>query len=278
MDTSALLVRELLLGSRRCNDIHRGLPGISRTLLSARLRRLQVNGLVARVPDEEDRPEYRLTPAGAALEPLVRQFGDWARRWCFGDPEREQLDTARALWRLRQFVRRDRLPARRVVVEFVLHDAGEERAWLVLAPEEASACHRHPGYDTDVWVTTDLAELHRLVAGTSTIATALGSGRVNVDGGPNSSPASRTGSPGVHRNPAHATPRSPHPATRNPTQPRPADAPLGVSPDGIVLVPLSRPLPSRTVATPARLVDARIPPGLSGSYRGASTSRRDDSG
>ncbi|MFI9412251.1 winged helix-turn-helix transcriptional regulator [Nocardia gamkensis] len=181
---SLLLVRELLLGSRRFNDIHRGLPGISRTLLSARLRRLRAAGLVVRVLDEENRPEYRLTPAGAALEPLVWQLGDWARRWFFGDPEREQLDTARALWRLRQFVRRERLPAHRVVVEFVLLGAAEKRAWLVLTPEEASACHRHPGYDTDIWVTTDPAELHRLVAGTSTIDTAIRSGRISVAGEP----------------------------------------------------------------------------------------------
>ncbi|MEG8180004.1 winged helix-turn-helix transcriptional regulator [Nocardia terpenica] len=179
-----LLVRELLLGSRRFNDIHRGMPGISRTLLSGRLRRLQHTGLVARGLDDEGRPEYRLTPAGAALEPLVWQLGDWARRWYFGDPDREQLDTAWALWRLRQFVRRDRLPTRRVVVEFVLRDAADDHGWLVLSPEETSACHRHPGYDVDMWVSTDLAELHRLVAGSSAIETAIRTGRVAVDGDP----------------------------------------------------------------------------------------------
>ncbi|MFE3262339.1 winged helix-turn-helix transcriptional regulator [Nocardia sp. NPDC059091] len=179
-----LLVRELLIGSRRFNDLHRGLPGISRTLLSGRLRRLQVAGLVVRTLDAEGRPEYRLTPAGAALEPLVWQLGDWARRWYFGDPEEEQLDSAWVLWRLRQFVRQDCLPARRVVVEFVLHGAIDEHAWLVLAPGETSACSRHPGYDIDVWVDADLAELHRLVAGTSTIDAAIRSRRVSVDGEP----------------------------------------------------------------------------------------------
>ncbi|QIS08735.1 winged helix-turn-helix transcriptional regulator [Nocardia arthritidis] len=179
-----LLVRELLLGSRRFNDIHRGLPGISRTLLSGRLRRLCAGGLIARELDAEGRPEYRLTPAGAALEPLVWQLGDWARRWCFGEPQREQFDTALALWRLRQYVRRDRLPARRVIVEFIIRDAVDELAWLVLAPEETSACHRHPGYDTDIWVTIEPAELHRLVAGASTIDAAIHSGKCCVAGDP----------------------------------------------------------------------------------------------
>lgn len=181
---SLLLVRELLLGSHRFNDIHRGLPGISRTLLSARLRRLQLHGVVNRVLDDQGRPEYRLTPAGAALEDLVWQLGDWARRWSFGDPDDEQLDVGSALWRLRQFVRRDRLPDRRVTVEFVLHSATEERGWLVLTPAEVSACRHHPGYDTDLWVTAGLPELHRLVAGTSTIATATRAHRIRLAGEP----------------------------------------------------------------------------------------------
>jgi DNA-binding HxlR family transcriptional regulator len=179
-----LLIRELLLGSHRFNDIHRGLPGISRTLLSARLRRLHTIGLVARVADAGDRPEYRLTPAGAALEPVVWQLGDWARLWCFGDPRPEQLDPGWALWRMRQFVRTERLPAQRVSIEFTLGTPGgaDEHGWLVLAPDDVSACLRHPGYDTDLWVTTELAELHRLVAGTSSIGDAFRAGRFRVDG------------------------------------------------------------------------------------------------
>ncbi|MBU3064121.1 helix-turn-helix transcriptional regulator [Nocardia sp. NEAU-G5] len=181
-----LLVRELLVGSHRFNDIHRGLPGISRTLLSTRLRRLQAIGLVARVVDADGRPEYRLTQAGAALESLVWQLGDWARQWSFGDPRPEQLDPGWALWRLRQFVRTEVLPAQRVCVEFILgnHGHAEEHGWLVCTPREVSACLQHPGYDTDLWVTTELAELYRLVAGTRTIADTLRAGRLRVVGEP----------------------------------------------------------------------------------------------
>lgn len=179
-----LLVRELLMGAHRFNDIHRGLPGISRTLLSARLRRLQRHGVVTRVLDDQGRPEYRLTAAGAALEDLVWQLGDWARRWHFGEPTKEQLDAGSALWRLRQFVRRDRLPARRVTVEFVAPTANERYGWLVLAPDEVSACRQHPGYDTDLWVTAELRELHRLVAGISTVETATRADRLVITGEP----------------------------------------------------------------------------------------------
>lgn len=181
-----LLVRELLLGSHRFNDIHRGLPGMSRTLLSERLRRLRANGLVCRGADADGRPEYRLTPAGAALEPLVWQLGDWARRWCFGDPRPDQLDAGSALWRLRQFARLEDLPTRRVSIEFVLSapDRPDERAWLMVERGEADPCPRHPGFDTDLWITTGLSELHRLVAGTSAVDDALRAGRLRIDGDP----------------------------------------------------------------------------------------------
>lgn len=180
------LVRELLLGSHRFNDIHRGLPGISRTLLSARLRRLQGIGLVSRMADADGRPEYRLTQAGAALEPLIWQLGDWARRWHFGDPRPEQLDTGWALWRLRQFVRAEYLPAQRVSIEFILDNpsGAEEHGWLVLARHDVSTCLRHPGYDTDLWVSTELGELHRLVAGTSSLDDAFRAGRFRIHGEP----------------------------------------------------------------------------------------------
>ncbi|WP_329378368.1 winged helix-turn-helix transcriptional regulator [Streptomyces sp. NBC_01351] len=182
-----LVLRELLLGSERFNDIHRGLPGISRSLLSARLRRMRAHGLVLRALDADGRPAYRLTPAGAALEPLVWQLGDWARRWSFGDPMREQLDGGWVLWRLRQFVRAEALPRARVVVEFALRLEGvpDEHVWLVLAPGgDVSACRVHPGYEVGVWVSADLAELHRMVAGTATLEAARRSGRVRIDGDP----------------------------------------------------------------------------------------------
>ncbi|MEV3988496.1 helix-turn-helix domain-containing protein [Streptomyces sp. NPDC049837] len=179
-----LVLRELLLGSCRFNDIHRGLPGISRTLLSARLRRMESRGLLTRTLDDDDRPAYRLTESGAQLEPLVWQLGDWARRWCFGDPEPEQLDIGRLLWRLRQYVRPASLPGRRVVVEFAPRGEPGERAWLVLARGDVSACRQHPGYDVDLWVTGDLGEMHRVVAATTTLRAATRAGLIRLDGDP----------------------------------------------------------------------------------------------
>ncbi|MFD7259018.1 winged helix-turn-helix transcriptional regulator [Streptomyces sp. NPDC059874] len=164
-----------------------GCPASAAACCRPRLRRMRAHGLIMRALDPDGRPAYRLTPAGAALEPLVWQLGDWARRWSFGDPTREQLDGGWMLWRLRQFVRSGALPRGRVVVEFALRLEGvpDEHVWLVLSPgDDVSACRVHPGYEVGVLVSADLAELHRVVAGTATLEATRRSGHVRIDGDP----------------------------------------------------------------------------------------------
>src|SRR5689334_24958576 len=75
-----LIVRELLCGSRRFNDIRRGIPRVSRTVLSERLQSLILVGVVART-DGSTGPEYELTEAGRELAMLVSTLGTWGQRW-----------------------------------------------------------------------------------------------------------------------------------------------------------------------------------------------------
>src|SRR5437868_3830830 len=75
-----LVVRELLCGSRRFNDIRRGIPRISRTMLSERLQALVFIGAAARL-DGGRGPEYVLTDAGKELASLVGALGAWGQRW-----------------------------------------------------------------------------------------------------------------------------------------------------------------------------------------------------
>ncbi|WP_213451380.1 winged helix-turn-helix transcriptional regulator [Rhizomonospora bruguierae] len=169
-----LIVRELLLGSHRFNDIHRGLPQLSRTLLAGRLRRMRATGLVDSYPPGG----YELTAAGQALAPLVWQLGDWARQWLFGHPDPAQLDAGWLLWRLRQIVRHDRLPPGRTVLEFQFTDDPQGTGWLVARPGDVTACCRPPGFDVDLWVNTDRPALAQVVVG----RTRLPSPQVRVHG------------------------------------------------------------------------------------------------
>lgn len=94
-----LIVRDLLLGKHRFNDLERGLPGISRSLLAQRLRRLEQTGLLERrdIPDRRA-TEYHLTPAGQGLQKVMDALLGWGVQWVFGEPEMEELDPRLLLW------------------------------------------------------------------------------------------------------------------------------------------------------------------------------------
>jgi DNA-binding HxlR family transcriptional regulator len=164
-----LIVRELILGSRRFNDIHRGLGRMNRTLLTQRLRMLERRGIVERDSDEAGRTtEYHLTAAGEELEPIVWALGHWAARWSFGDPDDEELDASWLVWRLHQHVVSDRLPVARTVVQFLLDGAGGGEAWLVLDRGGSTACQIDPGYEVDLVIMGDNREMHRWLLGRRT--------------------------------------------------------------------------------------------------------------
>jgi DNA-binding HxlR family transcriptional regulator len=182
---TVLVVRELMVGAHRFNDIERGLPRISRSLLVDRLRRLERAGIVERRPLPGGRAsEYHLTPAGRDLERVVWSLGEWAVRWSFADPREDQIDGGLLLWRFRQGVRLDRVPAGRTVVRFRLTGERPLSAWLVIRPDEASVCLRHPGFGEDLVVTADNRELHRVWLGRTSIGKAMAAGLVRLEGPP----------------------------------------------------------------------------------------------
>jgi DNA-binding HxlR family transcriptional regulator len=178
-----LIVRELLAGSRHFNAIERGLPGISRSLLAARLRLLEDAGvLVRRGGRQRNVSEYVLTEAGRDLEGVLDRLGAWGVRWAFGDPRPEELDPVLLLWKLHQRIRRDRLPVSRTVVEFDFRGRCGRRLWLVLEPREISVCLKPPGFDPDLVIRVDLTYFHRLWLGHIDYAAALRSGGLTIDG------------------------------------------------------------------------------------------------
>src|SRR5262245_12615683 len=114
-----LIVRELLAGSRHFNDIQRGLPGISRSLLVSRLRHLEDSQVIERrTGTRPNITEYILTDAGRDLKLVIERLGAWGVKWAFGEPKPEELDPALLLWKIHQRIHRQLLPPARTVVEF----------------------------------------------------------------------------------------------------------------------------------------------------------------
>lgn len=178
-----LIVRELLAGVERFNDLDRGLPGISRALLVDRLRRLERAGVVERHTGDGS-IAYRLTPGGQELQGVIDVLGGWGARWAFGDPRPSELDPLVLLWWMRRRVNRDRLPARRLVIEFEFRGGRAGRYWLVLERSDVSVCLQDPRFGIDLTVTADIDTFYRVWLGRVTLAEATTRRGVRLDGAP----------------------------------------------------------------------------------------------
>ena len=180
-----LIVRDLLGGARSFTELERGLPGISKALLTERLKRLQGVQVIERqsMPGQR-RTSYALTQGGWELAPLIEMLTQWGARWAFGEPQPSELDPLLLLWWMHDRVFREELPAQRVVVEFDFLEVRPERYWLVLQPEDVSVCIQHPGYEIDMLVTARLAAFYQVWLGRVSFGDALRSQQIELDGLP----------------------------------------------------------------------------------------------
>jgi DNA-binding HxlR family transcriptional regulator len=175
-----LIIRELLADVNHFNELERGLPRMSRTLLSERLRRLQVAGVLERgCASRGKRTEYRLTSAGRELQPLIDQLGGWGARWAFGDPRANELDPVVLLWWMRRRVCIEATGKRRVI-QF---DFGRRRSyWLLIDCTDVSVCLKNPGFEIDVIVSADIVAFYRVWLGRVTLSEAVRGQQVRLDG------------------------------------------------------------------------------------------------
>jgi DNA-binding HxlR family transcriptional regulator len=177
-----LIVREMLGGARGFNELQRGLPGISRSVLADRMRALERAEIVERRTGPQGRTlGYRLTLAGRDLEPVVQAIGEWGVTWSVTDPRPEELDPYLLIVWMARHVDRQRLPPDRTVVQFDFRDPAV-RYWMVLEPSEVSVCLQHPGFDVDLKVTADTATLYRVYLGRAELTAAMRTRDVTING------------------------------------------------------------------------------------------------
>jgi DNA-binding HxlR family transcriptional regulator len=178
-----LVVRELLCGSKRFNDLRRGVPRMSTSLLAQRLQRLEEFGIVRRVAAGKVW-EYGLTAAGEELRPIVMALGHWGARWIGSRLRDEELDAGLLMWDIRRFACIPEFPPRPVVVQFLFRDArlGERAWWLVVEDGVADLCRDDPGRELTLVVDTTVRALTEIWSGDRTPQQALQSGEVRVDG------------------------------------------------------------------------------------------------
>jgi DNA-binding HxlR family transcriptional regulator len=180
-----LLVRELLMGSRRFNDLRRGVPLMAPSVMSQRLKALTESGIIAREPGPDGRTtQYRVTAAGEELRPLILQLGTWGQRWSRSRMKADDLDASFLMWDIRRNLRLDKLPEGRVVIYFEFPDAkkGMKQWWLVVDRGEVDLCLDDPGLEADVTLHTSLRTMTQIWMGDVSLGQVRAKGLLKVFG------------------------------------------------------------------------------------------------
>lgn len=179
-----LIVREILVGATGFNAIHRGLPAVSRTLLSSRLRYLERIGVVshggARSPGS--RSEYRLTQSGLALRPVLEALGVWARDWQLPPTSAGEVNVATLIWQMYQGIVPEMLPMPELTLAFRFPDSQLSNAWIHVGREGSRASVGIPERQPDLTVIVDSTVLNELWWGKRVCADAIARGDVGFEG------------------------------------------------------------------------------------------------
>lgn len=178
-----LIIRELLMGSRKFSELEMGMAHIPRSLLTQRLRTLEDAGVLTRKTEGTGkRAEYHLTEAGADLFEVVKGLGDWGQKWVNHDIGPEDADPALLMWDMHRRVNTELLPKEKVVVQIDFHGAKKGTYWLVLERPEPSVCMHDPGFEVDLFVTADTIAIHKVWMGTTSFSECLENGSIELDG------------------------------------------------------------------------------------------------
>lgn len=172
-----LVIRDLLVGATRFNELARGLPGMSRALLSKRLGQLERAGLVVHADGA-----YHPTPACEELMPLLFGLAEWGARWAFGEPRPDELDPTTLMWWIRGGIDPAPLGPKRTVLHVHVPDGRRRRYWFVIQPHDVSLCFTDPGHEVDAVLEAPLGVLYQVWDGALDLAAVRGDGRLSLTG------------------------------------------------------------------------------------------------
>ncbi len=181
-----VLLRELIAGSTRFNDLRRGMPRMSPTLLSTRLKELEAAGILRKMPEADGNASaYVLTEAGRELGEVIEAVGIWGQRWVDAEVTLENLDPALLMWDMRRNLDPAPLPPERSVINFIYPDRPQgQRAWWLIVSSSGTVdlCQTDPGYEVDLFVTAELRTMTAIWMGLSTVKQELDAEKLHLDG------------------------------------------------------------------------------------------------
>ena len=181
-----LVLRELMAGSTRFNDLRKGVPRMSPALLSKRLKELEQAGIVERRSDAATgNHDYHLTRAGRDLRGLIETLGIWGQRWLETRVSLRNLDPSLLMWDMRRNLDPTPMPARRSTIQFLYPELqpSQQNWWLVVEPGVGTdLCSADPGFEVDLYVETDLRTMTAIWMGLVTVEKEVRAGRMQLTG------------------------------------------------------------------------------------------------
>jgi DNA-binding HxlR family transcriptional regulator len=180
-----LILRDLHWGSTRFSELQRGVPLMSPTLLSQRLKQLEAEGVIERrKPDKGRGWTYHLTPAGQEFAPLVDALGVWGQRWSRRELEDREVDLGLLIWSLESRARPTAFEEARVVIrlDFTDQPSAKRHWWFVNESEQCEVCVDDPGFEVDLYLSASLRDMIRIVRGDIGLQYALDEGRLEAIG------------------------------------------------------------------------------------------------
>ena len=183
---TALILRELLCGSQRFNDLRRGVPRMSPALLSKRLKELTQAGIIESRKRADGSAEYHLTPAGEDLREVVMTLGFWGQRWVETQHSLANLDPSLLMWDMRRHLDPTPIPPRRCTIRFHFPEMtmARQKYWLVVDGREVDLCSTDPGFEVDLYVQSSLRSMTAIWMGLATVRGEMAEGRLELDGDP----------------------------------------------------------------------------------------------
>lgn len=181
-----LVMRELLSGSTRFTDLRRGVPRMSPSLLSKRLKELERAGVITADARPDGNSDYRLTEMGEDLRPLIMGLGICGQRWVESKLSLRNLDPSLLMWDMRRCIDPRPMPPRRCTIHFLYPElpAGARNWWLVIEPAGIDLCSFDPGHEIDLLVTAPLRAMTAVWMGITSLAAEVDAHRINLDGDP----------------------------------------------------------------------------------------------
>ena len=181
---TALVIRELMCGSTRFNDLRRGVPRMSPSLLSKRLKELEKAGVIVTVPKDSGAFEYHLSPAGEELRPIIESMGFWGQRWVESQLSLKNLDPSLLMWDIRRKLNPEPLPPGRCTIQFQYPELPDPQRnwWMVVEKGEVDLCGFDPGYEINLLVRSSLRTMTAIWMGFAAIPHELAVGRLELEG------------------------------------------------------------------------------------------------